>query len=233
MTRRFAFVALSFALIWSSLTQAGGADKATNITMTVRFPLSDGSTLEGDPISFDARGMVVKKPDGTFAQRVGWTNFTQEALKVLSKEQPKAKSFIEPYLEIDEADAEKKPVLEIKPKALKRLERPDPKAGWGSLFSSPVTLALILLLWAGNIYAGWEVGIFFTFYGLCFASCSRFGSVIFLIGVFFFIFVILLGFPLGDKLFKKWGTRRRRDDLGRRTRHQRRRQNQLLLWFFF
>jgi hypothetical protein len=104
--------------------------------------------------------MVVKKPDGTFAQRVGWTNFTQEALKVLSKEQPKAKSFIEPYLEIDEADAEKKPVLEIKPKALKRLERPDPKAGWGSLFSSPVTLALILLLWAGNIYAGWEVGIF-------------------------------------------------------------------------
>jgi len=149
MTRRFALVALSFALVWAGLVLARGAG----------FPLTDGTTLEGEPISFDARGVVVKKADGSFAPRVGWTNFTQEALKELAK-QPKAKTFAEPYLEIDENDTEKKPVLEIKPKNLRRLERPDPKAGWGSMFGSPVTLTLFILLWAGNIYAGWEVGIF-------------------------------------------------------------------------
>jgi hypothetical protein len=149
MIRRFAFVTLPFAFLWAGLALAGGAG----------YPLTDGTLLEGEPISFNAQGMVVKKPDGSFATRVGWTNFTQEALKELAK-QPKAKLFLEPYLEIDEADAEKKPVLEIKPKTLRRLDRPDPKAGWGSLFASPVTLTLLVLLWAGNIYAGWEVGIF-------------------------------------------------------------------------
>jgi hypothetical protein len=149
MTRRLTLVALSFAALWAGLCLLGGA----------AYPLSDGTVLEGDPISYNAQGMVVKKADGTFAQRVAWTNFTQEALKELYKD-PKAKAFVEPYVEVEENDAEKKPVLEVKPKQLKRLDRPDPKAGWSSLFASPVTVTLLLLLWAGNVYAGFEAGIF-------------------------------------------------------------------------
>ena len=43
--------------------------------------------------------VMKKKADGSFAPRVGWTNFTQQALKDLVKEQPKAKVFIEPFLD--------------------------------------------------------------------------------------------------------------------------------------
>lgn len=124
------------------------------------YSLLDGTTLEGEPISPTAQGLVVRKADGSFAPRVGWTNFTQEALKELVKEQPKAKPFVEPYLEEDEAEAEKKAAPVIKLKEHPRMERPDPKAGLGALFSSPLTLVLVLLVYAANIYAGFEIGIF-------------------------------------------------------------------------
>ena len=116
--------------------------------------------LEGEPISPTAQGLVVKKADGSFAPRVGWTNFTQQALKDFVKQQPKAKAFIEPFLEEDESDAEKKPALVIKPKEHARLDRPDPKAGMGAIFSSGLSVLLILLVYAGNIYAGFEIAIF-------------------------------------------------------------------------
>src|SRR5882724_2939400 len=125
MIRRFALAAFLPALM------ALGAVSISAAT----YKLTDGNDLEGEPISFDARGVVVKKADGSFAPRVGWTNLTQEALKELSK-QPKAKVFVEPFLDAEEPDAEKKPKLEITPKVHPRLDRPDPRAGLGSLFSS-------------------------------------------------------------------------------------------------
>jgi hypothetical protein len=67
---------------------------------------------------------------------------------------------VEPYLEEDEPEAEKKPSLEIKPKPHDRLERPDPKAGMGAMFSSSVSIVLFLLFYAGNIYAAFEIAIF-------------------------------------------------------------------------
>lgn len=150
MIRRFAFVLAVFALFACALVSARAAS----------YPLNDGTTLDGEPISPTAQGLVVKKADGSFAPRVGWTNFTQQALKDLVKEQPKAKVFIEPFLEEEETDEDKKPALVIKPKEHARLDRPDPKAGMGSIFSSGLSVVLILIVYAGNIYAGFEIAIF-------------------------------------------------------------------------
>ena len=150
MIRWFAFVLAMIALTVGGLLSARAAS----------YSLNDGTMLEGEPISPTAQGLVVKKADGSFAPRVGWTNFTQQALKDFVKQQPKAKAFIEPFLEEDESDAEKKPVLVIKPKEHARLDRPDPKAGMGALFSSGLSVLLILLVYAGNIYAGFEIAIF-------------------------------------------------------------------------
>ncbi len=123
------------------------------------FLLSDGRTLEGEPISINAQGVVVKRTDGSFAPRVGWTNFTQEAMKEIAK-LPNAKTFVEPFLILEESELDKKPAIEIKPKAHDRLPRPDPKAGMGAIFSSSITVVLFILLYAGNIYAGFEIAIF-------------------------------------------------------------------------
>jgi hypothetical protein len=148
MIRRLAFGVACFALMVAAVCSAWAA----------AYSLTDRTTLEGEPISYNAQGVVVKKSDGTFAPRVAWTNLTQDALKVLYKD-PKAKAFVEPYVEIDEPD-DKKPKLEIKPKDHPRTERPDPKAGLGAMFASPLSVMMFLLLYGANIYAAYEVSLF-------------------------------------------------------------------------
>ena len=148
MIRRFVAVSVFFVLMTGGIF----------VTRAASYVLNDGSTLAGEPISVNAQGLIVKMADGSFAPRMGWTNFTQAALKELAMD-PKAKPFVEPYLDLEEAE-EKKPSLVIKPKAHERLERPDPKAGMGAMFSSPITIILFLLVYAGNIYAGLEIAIF-------------------------------------------------------------------------
>jgi hypothetical protein len=148
MIRRFVVASVFFVLMTGGVSMAPAAS----------YPLIDNTTLTGEPISYNAQGLVVKLADGSFAPRMGWTNFTQQALKEVAKD-PKAKPFVEPYLDLEEAE-EKKPSLVIKPKPHDRLERPDPKAGMGAMFSSPISIILFVLLYAGNIYAALEIAVF-------------------------------------------------------------------------
>jgi len=142
---------LLVALGLLSVGLAGHAPAAT-------FTLTTGESLEGEPISFNAQGMVVKRPDGSFAPRVAWTNLTETVMKELAKN-PKAKPFVEPFVDIEEPETAKKRI-EIKPKPVPRLDRPNAKAGLGALFSSPLSLTLFLLLYASNIYAAYEISVF-------------------------------------------------------------------------
>lgn len=173
MICRFVPALVLFALMTGGVSMAPGAS----------YLLNDGATLSGEPISINAQGVVVKTADGAFAPRMGWTNFTQEALKELARE-PKAKPFVEPYLELDETETVKKPSLVIKPKAHDRLARPDPKAGMGAMFSSAISVLLFLLLYAGNLYAAFEIAIFRNYHpglvcGIA-AAAPILGPVVFL-----------------------------------------------------
>jgi len=127
------------------------------------FELADGSKLSGEAIwgSANAQGIVIKKEDGTYAPRMGWTNFTVNTLKQLSQN-PKAKQFAEPLLEAldDEATSAKKAAAEIVVKPVPRLERPDPRAGLGALFRSPLSVFLLVIIYLANLYAAFEISIF-------------------------------------------------------------------------
>jgi hypothetical protein len=79
---------------------------------------------------------------------------------------------------VDEPDTDKKPAIEIKPKSIKRMERPDPNAGLGALFSPAITVVLCLVLWAGNIYAGFEIGIFRNYHPILVAGISAVAPVL-------------------------------------------------------
>jgi hypothetical protein len=154
MTHRLAVL---FGLIVVGLA-GGGEFPAAAAT----FQLNSGESIDGEPVSFNQQGVVIKKPDGNFAPRVGWTNLTQSTLKQLISN-PKAKPFVEPFIEPDDVDPtgrDKKAAIEIKPKIPDRLERPDPNAGFGALFASTITLLGFILIYAANIYAGYEVGVF-------------------------------------------------------------------------
>lgn len=127
------------------------------------FELSDGSKLSGEAIwgSANAQGIIIKKEDGTYAPRMGWTNFTVNTLKQLAQN-PKAKQFAEPFLEAldDEAISAKKAAAEIVVKPVPRLERPDPRAGLGALFRSPLSIFLLVIVYLANVYAAFEISIF-------------------------------------------------------------------------
>ena len=127
------------------------------------FELSDGSKLSGEAIwgSANAQGIVIKKEDGSYAPRTGWTNFTVNTLKQLSQN-PKAKQFVDPFLEAvdDEAISAKKAAQEIVLKPVPRIERPDPRAGFGALFRSPLSIVLLLIVYLANLYAAFEISIF-------------------------------------------------------------------------
>lgn len=134
---------------------------ATVCASAASFDLNDGSKLTGEAISANAQGLVVKKEDGSFAPRVPWTNFTQNALKQLAQD-PKAKLFVDPLLEAadDEAAMSRKAAAEINVKIPPRLERPDRGGGVGALFRSPLSILLVLAAYLANIYAAFEISIF-------------------------------------------------------------------------
>ncbi len=123
------------------------------------FELTDKTSLSGQPLAPDKRGVIIKGEDGKLSDRVPWTNFTQTALKKIS-ELPTAKALVEPYLEPDDPEPSKKAAAEITIKPVPRLPRPNPRAGFGAIFSSSLSVFIFLLLYAANIYAGYEISIF-------------------------------------------------------------------------
>jgi hypothetical protein len=125
------------------------------------YPLIQGEPIVGEamPLTADPRGIIFKKPDGGVTDRVGWTNFTQAALKKLAVT-PKVKAYVDNLIEPEIEETAAKQKIEIKPKPVPKMPRPDPKAGFGSLFSSPIFLFVAFVLYAANIYAGFEISIF-------------------------------------------------------------------------
>lgn len=147
MIRRFALVVVWMAVCAASVFAQGS------------YPLVSGEVLTGDPVHFNAQGAIFKRSDGSFTSRTSWTNFTEAALKELGKD-ARAKPFVDQYLEtIEEEEPEaKEAVITVQP--VERLDRPNPKAGFGAIFSSPLSIMLVLLVWAANVYAAYEIALF-------------------------------------------------------------------------
>ena len=122
------------------------------------FKLANGESITGEMLAGSAndQGVQVKVGDGNY-ERVPWANFSQEDLKKF-RETKKLEPLVEPFIEITQED--KRAKTEVKSKAPPRLERPAPQSLIGAMFSSGVGLFIVLVLYAANIYAGYEVAIF-------------------------------------------------------------------------
>jgi len=147
MVRRFSLVlALLVALLL-----VGTAHAET-------FTLANGQTITGELLngSENDTGVQIKVGEGKY-ERVSWANFSQEDLKKFAKVQ-KLEPLVEPFIEITQEEKIKKTEVNIKQPP--RLERPAPRSLIGALFSSGLGMFIVLLLYAANIYAGYEVSIF-------------------------------------------------------------------------
>jgi hypothetical protein len=120
------------------------------------YPLTDGTSVTGDVISYNDEGVIFHTADDKYTDRISWTKFSQDALKALAKD-PKAKDYAEPFIE---TPPPARPALEVRVHDVQRLVLPPKQSVIGALFSSSLGIILILLIWAANIYAGFEVAIF-------------------------------------------------------------------------
>ena len=71
------------------------------------YPLTDGTSVTGDVISYNDNGIVFRLNVDQYSQRVPWTKFTQEALKLLANN-PKVRPLAEPFIETPPPSREKR-----------------------------------------------------------------------------------------------------------------------------
>src|SRR2546422_2077101 len=122
------------------------------------FKLNNGETLTGELLASSANdaGVQVKVGEGEY-KRVPWASFSQEDLKKFAQNK-KMEPFAEPFIEITPEEKIKK--TEVNSKQPPRLEQPAPQSFLGALFSSGPGLFILLILYAANLYAAYEISIF-------------------------------------------------------------------------
>jgi hypothetical protein len=123
------------------------------------FNLVGGETLNGELLAASANdaGVQVKIGEGEY-RRVPWASFSQEDLKRFVKI-PKLETLVEPFIEITPEERLKRtevPAIKQPP----RLEKPPHRSLFGAMLSSGLGALIVLVLYAANLWAGYEVSIF-------------------------------------------------------------------------
>jgi hypothetical protein len=122
------------------------------------YKLTSGQEISGEilPTTATDAGVQIKTGEGTF-QQVSWTSFSQEDLKRFSGN-AKLAGFIEPFIEVNPQEKFKKTEVKLQPPP--RLLQPPLHSLLGALFSSGLGFFTLLLLYAANLYAAYEIAIF-------------------------------------------------------------------------
>ena len=130
----------------------------TLVGRTESFKLTNGQEITGEilPTSANDQGVQIKVGEGSY-ERVPWTSFSQEDLKRLAQNQ-RMQPLVEPFIEITRE--EKIKMTDPNLKQPERLERPSGGSVLGAMFSSGLGIFLLFLIYAANIYAGYEVALF-------------------------------------------------------------------------
>jgi hypothetical protein len=120
------------------------------------YQLTDGTSINGDVISFNDDGVTFHTTDDKYTDRIPWTKFSQDSLKNLAKN-PKIAPLAEPFIEIPPPAPSQ---THVTVHDVTRLQLPPKGSVIGGLFTSSLGIVLLLLIYAANIYAGYEVAVF-------------------------------------------------------------------------
>jgi hypothetical protein len=120
------------------------------------FKLTDGTTVEGEMVLPAKADALQLRLGGGKYEKIPWEKLSQETLLQL-KDNPAVAQFVAPLIEISDEEKIKKTEVVVQP--VPRLERPSGSSVLGGLFGSPVGLLALLLIYAANIYAGYELAI--------------------------------------------------------------------------
>ena len=134
----------------------------SGIAHAATFKLADGRTLTGDLVetgSNDANALI-NVGDNKY-ERVAWGQFSQDDLKGFMEKfagNKKITEAVEPFIEVSAEERAK--VTEVTIKPVPRLDQPPKGSVIGSLFQSGLGIFLLVLIYAANVYAGYEISIF-------------------------------------------------------------------------
>jgi hypothetical protein len=123
------------------------------------FQLIDGSSVSGNIVTFNENGVMLRTEEDSYTN-VLWARFAQDALVQLEKN-PKAKPFVEPFIELPPASARVKK-KEITVQEVSGLGLPPKQFMLIAFFSSPVGFIILLLLYLANVYAAYEIAVMRT-----------------------------------------------------------------------
>ena len=119
--------------------------------------------ITGEVFEEKDAGLRLKLGDGTYMSNpIPWGVLSQDDLKALQQEfeqNPRVRSFIEPFIAIPEAQKLQQTDIGTT-NAVPRLERPPRSSLVVALGGSGGGLLILLLVYAGNLYAAYEISIF-------------------------------------------------------------------------
>src|SRR5262245_58782917 len=146
IVRRFQWLCLILLGLFISIAQGDN------------FQLNNGELLVGELLvnSANDAGVQIKVGEGEY-KRVPWSSFSQEDLKKFAQNK-KMELFVEPFIEISQEEKAKR--TEVTIKQPERIERAASSSLIGSFFGSGLGILIVLLLYAANIYAAYEIAIF-------------------------------------------------------------------------
>jgi hypothetical protein len=130
------------------------------VALAGSYTLTDGTKIEGDPVSENENGVVFHTPEGADLERIAYEKFSQDSIRALlaGARTAREKSFIEPYLEeLPQERAQRKELI-VKP--IQPPPRPTAHLGLMALFGSPVGLTILLILYGANLLAAYEVAVY-------------------------------------------------------------------------
>lgn len=152
------------SLVAAALALLAGAVLAAD------YKLKDGTTVSGDILAQSDKGVIIRS-DGKTLDRMGWTNFTQEALKEFAKN-PKVRAFVETLIDepppgdaaaakalVPETPVSKRPPAkwsEVKSKPV----LPESPGLIGGIFGTGIGWLSLMVVYAATIYAGYEVSLY-------------------------------------------------------------------------
>lgn len=121
------------------------------------YSLADGTTLTGDIVTFTDAGIIFRTGDDKYTPRMPWTQFSQEGLQELAQN-PKIRPMVEPFMELPPV-VRAQPTDNLEVHEVTRLSVPVRQSLLGALTSSSVGVFLLLLIYAANLYAAFEVAV--------------------------------------------------------------------------
>jgi hypothetical protein len=127
---------------------------STGAAGAASFKLEDGSSMEGEVMSADERGVMFRLPGDRTSDRITWMKFSQEGLKELLKS-PRCAKYVEPFLEVDAAKKIRKKEVAIQ--SWPQLDRTPARSVLGGFFGTGIGLFALFLIYSANVYAGYEI----------------------------------------------------------------------------